>query len=140
MTIHIKIPNDDLFIAMKEKTKVPKNTSGIYKFYGEDKHLLYVGKASDLRQRISLHLSGKDATTEDIFHNFKFVACIFVKDPVDREIYETYMINALKPLLNWNKVFTYQSQKYNPLYNPNSQIRDQESEKRINEAMQKFRI
>lgn len=140
MTIHIEIPKDDLRLAIQDASLIPKKTAGIYKFFGDNDQLLYIGKAKGLRERVLQHLSGKDGTSQDIYHNFKNIACIFVEDPFDREIYETYMINTLQPLLNWEKVITYESQKYNPLYNQKAQQRDEELQARLDKAILNFRI
>lgn len=137
--IKIEIPKDDLYIPVENVDRIPKKIPGIYKFYGEDgTTLMYIGKTADLRDRISKHLSSKDQTSYDIYHNFYYIACLFVEDEVDREIYETYMINVLKPLLNWKKVYTYQSQKYNPKYNPLEQKKKEEIESRYKKSMIKF--
>lgn len=140
MTIHIEIPKDNIYVEKQNISIIPKGVSGIYKFYNENNQLVYLGKAKALRQRIGLHLSGKDSTTGDIYRNFKFVACIYVEDPVHRDIYETYMINSLQPLLNWGKVYTYESKKYNPTYNPIHQLREEFLQKQMDEVLKNFEI
>jgi excinuclease UvrABC nuclease subunit len=77
--------------------------------------LLYVGKASFLRPRITQHLNG-ESNTRDVSHNFDTVECIYVDCEVDRDIYETYMINTFKPRLNADKVWTYDNERFNERY------------------------
>lgn len=94
-----------------------KNKSGLYLIYNKEDELLYIGKAKNLYSRIISHLNGS-SNLKDIYHNFYKVKMIFVNDPLYRELYETYMINTLKPLLNVEKVITYRSMRYEENYNP----------------------
>ncbi|EMI9087310.1 excinuclease ABC subunit C [Bacillus cereus] len=56
--------------------------------------LLFVGKARKVRQRIKNH---RDEV-------YRIDVCI-VEDPMEREIYETYMINEFQAKYNMDKVF-----------------------------------
>lgn len=95
---------------------------GIYKFYSFDGELMYIGKAGNLRHRLLQHISG-NANTQDVKHNFYSVSCSYLDNPVDRDIYETYLINILRPPLNVEKVYTYQTQRENPKYKTAQQIK-----------------
>lgn len=63
-------------------------------FYNIHDELLFVGKARKLRQRIKKHF---EDTVSPIKHHrdevYKIEVCV-VDDPMEREIYETYIINT----------------------------------------------
>jgi len=102
--ITITIPNFDIELPVDEVNNIPKNKAGIYLFYGANNDLLYIGKTKLLRQRIRQHLLSNDINTELLRHHFVFVRCIYVDDSLERDIYETYMVNTLRPLFNIDKV------------------------------------
>ncbi|HDR7663199.1 TPA: excinuclease ABC subunit C [Bacillus wiedmannii] len=56
--------------------------------------LLFVGKAGKVRQRIKNHFD----------EVYRIDVCI-VENPMERGIYETYMINEFQAKYNVNKVF-----------------------------------
>ena len=53
--------NQGLF-AIKKATQIFPNGSGVYKFLDEKKKILYVGKAKNLKKRISSYLNNKYQT------------------------------------------------------------------------------
>lgn len=119
--ITITVPNDDLCMSTEDCLILPNtilpDRPGIYRFYGEDNEILYIGKAKKLRQRLRHHIEcAWVSNTEDVAHNFCFVRCFFVDDPMELDIYETYLINTLKPPLNREKTFTYKHDRYNLKY------------------------
>lgn len=128
--ISITPPADDICIQAKEHMRIPKNKSGIYKIYNENDEIMYIGKAACLRQRICQHMS-QHSDSNDINHNFHIVRCIYVYDPFEREIYETFLINTMKPPLNWNKVFIYKSQRYSEKFRHPDIIKEEKIEKEI---------
>lgn len=74
-------------------------------FYNNNQELLFVGKARKLRQRIKKHF--EDTVSPIKMHRdevTKIEVCV-IDDPVQREIYETYIINELKSKYNIDKVF-----------------------------------
>ncbi len=62
--------------------------------YNLNDELLFVGKARKVRQRIKNH---RDEV-------YRIDVCI-VENPMERGIYETYMINEFQARYNVNKVF-----------------------------------
>jgi excinuclease UvrABC nuclease subunit len=85
--------------------QIPRDKGGIFLFYNINDELLFVGKARKLRQRIKKHF--EDTVSPVKNHRdeiYKIEVCI-VEDPMDREIYETYIINKLKSKYNVDKVF-----------------------------------
>ncbi|MFD0771799.1 nucleotide excision repair endonuclease [Bacillus sp. CGMCC 1.60114] len=84
---------------------VPRDKGGIFMFYNMNDELLFVGKARKLRQRIKKHF--EDTVSPMKVHRdevYRIDACI-VEDPMEREIYETYIINELQAKYNVDKVF-----------------------------------
>ncbi len=128
--INIIPPADDICIQVKEHMRIPKDKSGIYKIYNENNEVMYIGKATYLRQRICQHMS-ESSSSYDVNHNFHTVRCIYVDDPFAREIYETFLINTMKPPLNWDKVFTYESQRYSKRFRHPEIVKEEKIEEEI---------
>lgn len=85
--------------------KIPRDKGGIYLFFNNRDQLLFVGKARKLRHRVRKNF--EDNVSPIKMHRdevYKIAICL-VDNPVDREIYETYMINTLKAKYNVDKVF-----------------------------------
>lgn len=121
--INIDIPTPDLTIT--ERTQIPKENEpeikpiygfidfhliprdkgGIFQFYNINDELLFVGKARKLRQRIKKHF--EDNVSPIKMHRdevYRIDVC-YVEDPMEREIYETYIVNTLQAKYNIDKVF-----------------------------------
>lgn len=84
---------------------IPRDKGGIFLFFNKNDELLFVGKARKLRQRIKKHF--EDTVSPIKMHRdevYKIDICL-VEDPMEREIYETYIINQLKSKYNVDKVF-----------------------------------
>ena len=84
---------------------IPRDKGGIFLFYNKNDELLFVGKARKLRQRIKKHF--EDSVSPIKMHRnevYRIDICL-VEDPMEREIYETYIINELKSKYNVDKVF-----------------------------------
>ena len=84
---------------------IPRDKGGIILFYNANGDLLFVGKARKLRQRVNKHF--EDSVSPIKMHRSKIhkIAVIYVEEPVDREIYETFIINHLRAKYNVDKVF-----------------------------------
>lgn len=106
----ISVPclSEEYNASFEELGEINNKLGGIYFFYNEKDELLYLGKAKHLRSRIQQHLSGH-SNTKTIKHNFKKFRVMYEDDVVSRDILETYLINDLKPLLNYQKVYTYKN-------------------------------
>ncbi|ABS22140.1 nucleotide excision repair endonuclease [Bacillus cytotoxicus] len=83
----------------------PRDKGGIFMFYNIHDELLFVGKARKIRQRIKKHfednVSPMKAHRDEVY---RIDVCL-VEDPMEREIYETYIINTLQAKYNIDKVF-----------------------------------
>lgn len=120
---------------------IDKYLSGLYLFYNNKYELMYIGKASYLKNRIRQHLlKNTNENTYEISHNFKYFRFVEINDIVDRDIYETYYINLLKPKLNNQKTFTYKSDKYNKQYNPYEEDRSFSEDEKLNALTKIIRL
>lgn len=85
--------------------KIPRDKAGIFMFYDVSNNLMFVGKARKLRMRIRKHF--EDNVSDIKNHRddvYKIVVCL-VDNPMEREIYETYIINTLEAKYNTEKAF-----------------------------------
>jgi hypothetical protein len=81
-----------------------EDIGGIYRIYSETGKILYVGKAKCFKSRVGAHLRGT-TNTSNVSHLFHYAEIFELKNEVDRDIYETYLINKLKPKYNVSKVY-----------------------------------
>lgn len=121
--ISIEIPAADITITQRKQVvtgdepiikdiygfidfhQIPRDKGGIFMFYNKEEELIFVGKARKLRQRIKKHF--EDQVSPIKHHRievYKIEVCI-VEDPMEREIYETYIINTLQSKYNIDKVY-----------------------------------
>lgn len=113
--IKITIPTADLNITKKDDPEqsniygftefhlIPRDKGGIFMFYNDNEDLLFVGKARKLRQRIKKHFEDTVSVIKNHRDEVTRIDVCMIKDPVDREIYETYIINELKAKYNVDK-------------------------------------
>ncbi|RAV19365.1 nucleotide excision repair endonuclease [Paenibacillus contaminans] len=114
--IIITIPTPDVTITKQKDPQmsniygftdfhlIPRDKGGFFMFYNDQDELLFVGKARKLRPRIKKHF---EDTVSDMKNHRDEVAKIEVcvnENPVDREIYETYIINKNRAKYNVDKV------------------------------------
>jgi hypothetical protein len=84
---------------------IPRDKVLIFMFYNIQGDLHFVGKARKLSQLIKKHF--EDQVSPIKLHRNEVVkidVCV-VEDPMEREIYETYIINKLQAKYNIEKVF-----------------------------------
>ncbi|BCB03661.1 nucleotide excision repair endonuclease [Bacillus sp. KH172YL63] len=97
-----KIKSIEGFIDLHE---IPRDKGGIITFYNIHDELLFVGKARKLRQRVKKHLEDSVSPLRNHRDEVYRIDVAIVEDAMDREIYETYMINKLQAKYNVDKVF-----------------------------------
>ncbi|RDI39127.1 nucleotide excision repair endonuclease [Falsibacillus pallidus] len=85
--------------------KIPRDKGGIILFYNINDELLFVGKARKLRQRVVKHLEDNVSPLKKYRDEVYRIDVMIVDEAMDREIYETYIINELKAKYNIDKVF-----------------------------------
>jgi excinuclease UvrABC nuclease subunit len=121
--INIEIPSPDIVITKQKKLgepveselssvygftdyhRIPRDKGGLILFFDANDELLYVGKARKLRPRIKKHF--EDNVSPIKMHRnevYKIAVCV-VEDPMEREIYETFIVNKLQAKYNIDKVF-----------------------------------
>ncbi|MFB6465540.1 nucleotide excision repair endonuclease [Cytobacillus sp. Hz8] len=121
--IKIEIPTPDLTITERQQKpqeneplikpiygfidfhRIPRDKGGIFLFFNINDELLFVGKARKLRQRIKKHFEDNVSPMKTHRDEVHRIDVILVDDPMEREIYETYIINKLQAKYNIDKVF-----------------------------------
>ena len=96
------IPSINGFIDLHQ---IPRDKGGIFMFYNIHDELLFVGKARKLRQRVKKHLEDNVSPVKNHRDEIYSIDVCIVEDPMEREIYETYVINTLQAKYNIEKVF-----------------------------------
>ncbi|MGI8385014.1 nucleotide excision repair endonuclease [Robertmurraya sp. P23] len=121
--IKIEIPNPDVVITKKRQAgepveavisseygftdyhKIPRDKGGIILFFNASDDLLFVGKARKLRPRVKKHFEDQVSPIKKHRDEVYKIAVITVEDAMEREIYETYIINTEQAKYNIDKVF-----------------------------------
>lgn len=85
--------------------KIPRDKGGIILFFNKDEELLFVGKARKLRPRVKKHFEDQVSPLKKYRDEIYKIAVILVEDPMERELYETFIINKLQAKYNIDKVF-----------------------------------
>jgi hypothetical protein len=115
--------NIDIPIEIKTNSKTPP-VCGVYLIYTKKFDLLYIGKASNLQQRLSCHM-----TINNVSNLLKYnltdlqkatplidnVDICITKNIMDAELLEITLINQLNPIFNRQYNFRYDWTKVNEL-------------------------
>ena len=121
--IKIEIPNPDVVITKKRQVgepveavisseygftdyhRIPRDKGGLLLFFNANDDLLFVGKARKLRPRAKKHFEDQVSPIKKHRDEVYKIAVLVVEDAMEREIYETYIINTLQSKYNVDKVF-----------------------------------
>ena len=121
--ITIEIPNPDIVINKKRQlgqpveseissvygftdyNRIPRDKGGLILFFNANDDLLFVGKARKLRPRVKKHFEDNVSPMKPYRDEVVKIATIVVEDAMERDIYETYIINTLQAKYNIDKVF-----------------------------------
>ena len=109
---HIKMLEIKLKILKNFTNTCPK-LSGVYKIFGKNSKILYIGKAKNLNARLKSYqnLSGHSSRTLSMLSQIKKIDIIITKDEVEALLLESNLIKQHKPkyniLLKDNKTFPY---------------------------------
>ncbi|OBZ08405.1 nucleotide excision repair endonuclease [Bacillus sp. FJAT-27264] len=115
--INITIPTPEVTITKQENPVlsniygftdfhlITRELGGIFMFYNDKDELLFVGKARKLRPRIKKHFEDSVSPIKQHRDEVTKIEVYLVEDAMDREIYETYIINTGKAKYNVEKVF-----------------------------------
>ena len=86
--------------AFNKKIELPED-SGIYQFYDEQEKLLYVGKAKNLKNRVSTYLTkGANKKASLLRNQIRYLELIITKTESDALILEQSLIRKRKPPFN----------------------------------------
>ena len=85
--------------------RIPRDKGGILLFFNKNDELLFVGKARKLRPRVKRHFEDTVSPIKAHRDEVYKIAVSIVEDPMEREIYETYIINKLQAKYNIEKAF-----------------------------------
>ncbi|PWW08624.1 GIY-YIG catalytic domain-containing protein [Paenibacillus cellulosilyticus] len=83
---------------------ITREKGGIFLFYNDKQELLFVGKARKLRPRIKKHFEDTVSLMKNHREEVATIEVYIVEDPVEREIYETYIVNKYRAKYNVDKV------------------------------------
>lgn len=121
--INITIPQADISITERKQSRndieppikpiqgfidlheIPRDKGGMILFYNIDDEILFVGKARKLRQRVKKHLEDNVSPLKNHRDEVYRIDVLFVEDAMERDIYETYLINKLQAKYNVDKVY-----------------------------------
>ena len=121
--ISITVPETDVTIVQREQEmsaneapikpingfidihEIPRDKGGIILFFNNNDELLLAGKARKLRQRVKKHLEDSVSPLKDHRSEVHKISVIIVEDAMEREIYETYIINTMRAKYNTEKAF-----------------------------------
>lgn len=121
--INIDIPESELTITQRKQIleadepeitpiygfidfhQITRDKGGIFTFYNEEDELLFVGKARKLRQRIKKHFEDNVSPIKNNRDEVYKISVFTVDNAMERDIYETYIINTKQPKYNVDKVF-----------------------------------
>lgn len=115
--INITIPKPDVTIYKQKSPQmsniygftdfhlITRETGGFFTFYNDKDELLFVGKARKLRPRIKKHFEDTVSVVKNHRNEIAKIEVYVNEDAVEREIYETYLINTYKAKYNVEKVF-----------------------------------
>ncbi|KIL47452.1 nucleotide excision repair endonuclease [Jeotgalibacillus campisalis] len=121
--INIELPNIDVSITERKQSfsegeaaiksiygfidfhEIPRDKGGIFMFYNVNDELLFVGKARKLRQRVKKHFEDSVSPVKNHRDEVYRIDVSIVDHPMDRDIYETYIINEFQSKYNVEKVF-----------------------------------
>jgi excinuclease UvrABC nuclease subunit len=121
--IKIEIPNPDIVINKKRQLgepvesvissvygftdyhRIPRDKGGIILLFNANDDLLFVGKARKLRPRVKKHFEDNVSPMKPYRDEVVKIAVITVEDAMERDIYETYIINTLQAKYNIDKVY-----------------------------------
>ncbi|UJF31802.1 nucleotide excision repair endonuclease [Paenibacillus hexagrammi] len=114
--INITIPTPDVTILKQDAPElshiygftdfhlITREKGGIFMFYNNKDELLFVGKARKLRPRIKKHFEDTVSPIKNNRNEVTKIEVCVVEDPVEREIYETYIVNTYRAKYNVDKV------------------------------------
>lgn len=108
ITIHKKDhPEESHIFGFNESDihRIPRDQGGIMLFYNDEGELLFVGKARKLRQRVKKHFNDNASVIKEHRDEVTKIEICVVDSPVDRDIYETFLVNEFEAKYNVDNVY-----------------------------------
>lgn len=105
--------NHEYSDSLKEQIRNLPNTSGIYKYFTKENELIYVGKAKNIKKRVSSYFTKKltDNKTRILVSQINRIEFIVVNSETDALLLENNLIKTNQPkyniLLRDDKTFPY---------------------------------
>ncbi|GBG10697.1 nucleotide excision repair endonuclease [Paenibacillus agaridevorans] len=115
--INITIPEPDVTILKQKDPQlshiygftdfhlITREKGGFFAFYNDKDELLFVGKARKLRQRIKKHFEDTVSVMKNHREEVTKIEVFENESPLERELYETYILNTRQAKYNVEKVF-----------------------------------
>lgn len=72
----------------------------IYFMLNEKNEIIYIGKTTNIKARLSQHFSKIELELNKWKHDINYIKLIYFDNPVDMSIYEIYWINKYNPIHN----------------------------------------
>ena len=123
--INIELPKPDITIVQRvqdrsnDEPEIPsvygfidfhqiaRDKGGIIMFFNKEEELLFVGKARKVRQRVKKHFEDNVSPIKNHRDEVTKIKIFYVDDAMEREIYETYIINKFVAKYNIEKKFAH---------------------------------
>ena len=123
--INIEVPKPDITIVQRvqdrsnDEPEIPsvygfidfhqiaRDKGGIIMFFNKEEELLFVGKARKVRQRVKKHFEDNVSPIKNHRDEVTKIKIFYVDDAMEREIYETYIINKFVAKYNIEKKFAH---------------------------------
>ena len=90
---------EEKFIKVSERSKLPKKP-GVYILYEKEKTPLYIGKASNLRERVKNHFTQPNHKDNLFINKIKKIGYIPLKSEIEALIEEAKLIKKYQPKFN----------------------------------------
>ncbi|WP_026023119.1 nucleotide excision repair endonuclease [Paenisporosarcina sp. TG20] len=87
--------------------QIARDKGGIIMFFNKEEELLFVGKARKVRQRVKKHFEDNVSPIKDHREEVSKIKIFYVDDAMEREIYETYLINKFVAKYNVDKKYAH---------------------------------
>jgi hypothetical protein len=108
----VEIPKVDQlpFLDVNLNSNLVKSSLGIYFIFNKDKKLIYIGKSSNVRNRINMHRNGFGTgffqLTPQINPNeLFFIKVLYLNDSSFVSFLENFYISFYKPTRNFNRYY-----------------------------------
>lgn len=89
-----------MLLSLKNKIKQSPEAPGVYFFLNEEKEIIYIGKAHNLKKRLLSYLVAKQKKTKDLLNAALYVNWQKTASEIDALIEESLLIKKHRPIYN----------------------------------------